>query len=407
MSRPLSIADAASEHPERLGLVLRNRSYTFGELATLTRAASAVPLVVAATAGLETVLRLYKLLEDGGVSAFVSPQCSDGEYARVLARMQAAQVQGNVLVLFTSGSSGQSKGVRLSHDALSASALAANEHLGWRDGDRWLCCLPLSHIGGLSVMLRALAARRAAVLEEGFSADGVAKRLSEERITHVSLVPTMLWRLLVLGTDTPPMLRICLMGGAALSESLRTRAGAAGFPLRTCYGMTETASMVVCDGELLPGTAARIDADGAIVLSGPTLMDGYLSAGADGLVQGSLRTSDRGRLDSDGRLEVLGRLDSVIISGGENIDLEEIERELERHANVKECTAVGVEDAEWGQRLVALIVRVNGELPVQGLVLRGFKKPKNLLFVEALPRLENGKLDRQAARKLAIAELER
>ncbi len=402
MTRALSIVDAAAEHPERVALIVNGSKYRYRELAERVKQAEVPPLTMRAPATLQTALALYKSLEDSTTSAFISQNTSDAELRDLGARVAARQLPNATLILFTSGSSGKSKGVRLSHRALAASALAANEHVGWREDDRWLCCLPLSHIGGLSVLLRALAARRTAVVCDRFEVANVADALSSQRISHISLVPTMLWRLLEAGVTAPEHLRITLMGGAALPVPLALRARDAGYAVLASYGMTETSSMVVCDGKALPGVSLRIEHDGAIVIAGPTLMDGYLDGWSERPTPTvELRTSDRGVLDNQGALRVLGRLDATIISGGENIDLSEVERALLAMENVSACMALGLPDAEWGERLVALIVRRDPSRPIGSVELQGHKAPKQLIYVQSLPLLENGKPDRIAAAAIA------
>ena len=404
MSELLSIAAAASECPARIALIADGHALTYAELAArVDDVVLATPNLHRAKDALSSAMILYASLQQERPVALVSKSCSDAEFAQKRARLSAADLAHTALVLFTSGSSGASKGVLLSRDALRASATAAGTVLGWADEDRWLCCLPLSHIGGISVLTRALVARKTAILCEGFDAASIARDIIEHRATHISLVPTMLWRLLEMGFRPPGNLRITLMGGAALDEHLAKRARDAGFQLRPSYGMTETSSMVLCDGHPLPGVAVRIDANQGLHIRAPMLLSGYLPPGdaKTPIANGWFSTADRARL-IDGHYQILGRSDAAIISGGENIDLGEIESALNSHPNVHTSLAVGIPDPEWGQRLVALLVCDGdpGEFQVAELV--GHKRPKQMLKVDALPLLENGKPDRQRAMQLAI-----
>ncbi len=407
MSNALSIQAAAQAYPQRIALIAAEEQLTYQQLATrIAKVDVQAPNLQRATPPLSTAFRLYASLQHKQCLALVSPNSSDAEISDLKPRLAAPECARAALVLFTSGSSGASKGVLLSHQALIASAVAANRVLGWAEGDRWLCCLPLSHIGGISVLTRALSARRTAILCERFEARAVARDILRHRATHISLVPTMLWRLLEHGFRAPSHLRVTLMGGAALDESLATRARDAGFLLRPSYGMTETASMVVCDGHPLPGVQLRIAANQALSVRAPMLMNGYLppNAGKTGespIRDGWFLTTDKAR-DPDGHLEILGRLDATIISGGENIDLAEVEAALNAHPRVQSCLAVGVPDAEWGHRLVVLVVCDGAPSTIEVEKLRGHKRPKKLLRVEALPLLENGKPDRRQATQLAM-----
>jgi O-succinylbenzoic acid--CoA ligase len=403
LSDALSIHSAAAEYPDRVALIADGNEFTYAEIASrVDSIALARPNAHRATDVLETVLILLASLEREIPLSLVSKNTSNFQLTTVRTRMQVAAAEKAALLLFTSGSSGASKGVLLSRRALAASADAAGKVLGWADDDRWLCCLPLSHIGGISVVMRALSARKTTILCEGFDAQTIATSICRHRATHISLVPTMLWRLLEHGFRPPSHLRITLMGGAALDETLATRARQAGFLLRPSYGMTETASMVVCDGHPLPGVRLRIGKDQALSIHAPMLMDGYLPPDdTENPFGGWFRTSDRAH-QSQGHLQILGRLDATIISGGENIDLTEVEAALNEHPRVHASLALGVPDPEWGQRLVALVVCDGASESIRIETLSAHKRPKAIIPVDALPLLENGKVDRQGALQLVL-----
>jgi len=403
----LSIRSAAHECPNRIALIVDDAEYSYADLASRIegRSVPASP-VHRATATLDTLLTLYAALEARTPLTLLSMGATNSEVEDAQKRIAENLSPSIAIVLFTSGSSGESKGVLLSRDALVASAKAVGACIGWRPNDRWLCCLPLSHVGGLSVVLRCLVARKTVVLTDGFDTKEVGTLLEEKRITHVSLVPTMLWRLLDAGVRSPSDLRTTLLGGASLAPALAAQARDSGFSLRQSYGMTETASMIACDGIMLPGATARL-VEGRITLHGPMLMTRYLPPHdvECSLIDGWLTTEDRGTMDTEGRLRILGRLDDTIISGGENINLREIERRLLEYEQIQACMALGLPDAEWGQRLVALVICHGDIESIQFQSLPGHKRPKALIAVEALPLLQNGKPDKQTAIRIAAQKL--
>ncbi|MDD9873003.1 MAG: o-succinylbenzoate--CoA ligase [Deltaproteobacteria bacterium] len=337
------------------------------------------------------------------------------------------------LILFTSGASGFAKAACLSFGALEASARASAQRLQSRATDRWLACLPLFHVSGLSILLRSALDGSAVVLHEGFEAARVRRALATESITHVSLVPTALSRLLDAGGAPPAALRAVLLGGAAADFALCQRARRAGFPLLATYGLTEAASQVATmapgdapdsgAGRPLPGTALRIvnaagralppGESGEIWVRGPTLFMGYWNdaeASRAALRDGWLRTGDLGHLDAQGRLHVHGRRDDLIVSGGENIHPAEVEAVLLRHPAVREAAVCGLADGDLGQRAAAFIVPERAAPPdshpalAQSLRehcrahLAGYKIPRSFQFRSNLPRTALGKLMRRRLR---------
>ncbi len=301
------------------------------------------------------------------------------------------------LVVATSGSTGEPKGVELTAAALQASAAASLRRIGARRGERWLCCLPVAHIAGLQVLLRARLLGTAPVVHPGFDVATVA---AQRDVEHVSLVPTMLRRLLDAGADLRRF-RTILLGGAAAPPALLDRARAAGARIVVTYGMTETCGGCVYDGVPLDGVAVDVDDDGRIRLRGPVLFRSYRGGDGTALGDGWFRTGDLGRVDADGRLVVLGRADDVVVTGGHNVSTDAVAALLEGHPDVHEAAVVGRADPEWGQRVVAVVVAPGAAptLPeLRDLVRRqapAYAAPRELLVVAALPRLANGKLDRR------------
>ena len=331
---------------------------------------------------------------------------------------------GTAAVLFTSGTTGEPKAVRLTRANLSASAVAAAFRLGISPGDRWLCCLPVHHVGGLAPVVRAALYGTTLVVRRGFDTEGVARALDTHGITGVSLVPTQLRRLLDAGASLAS-LETVLVGGAPTPRSLLSRALDAGVPVCPTYGLTEAASQVAtarpAEARASPGTVGRplygvavtVLADGEpaaagergeLVVDGPTVSPGYLDPAATEAATGEwgLHTGDVGYRDEDGRLWVLGRRDDLVLTGGELVVPREVAETIRSHPDVTDAAVVGIEDPEWGQRVAALVagsvdretVRAHcrGELP-------GYKRPKTVVLVDGLPRTASGTVDREAVRE--------
>jgi O-succinylbenzoic acid--CoA ligase len=294
-------------------------------------------------------------------------------------------------VVFTSGTSGRPKPVALTAQNHEASALASAWSLGVAPDDRWLCCLPLWHVGGLAVLHRSAVYGTTAVLHDGFDAARVRDSIESGEATVVSLVATMLRRLVGAGLDRWPALRAALVGGGPVPRDLVEWAAEAGFPLRPTYGMTETASQVATDGRPLPGVELRIAGDGEILVRGPMVAPGAPAA------DGWLHTRDRGRLDDDGVLHVEGRIDDTIVTGGENVAAAEVEEALLSHPAVADAAVAGRPDPEWGEAVTAFVVAgeavSDGELAAHCRErLAPFKVPKAIVRVDELPRNAAGKV---------------
>jgi O-succinylbenzoic acid--CoA ligase len=309
----------------------------------------------------------------------------------------------DALVVATSGTTGSPKGVVLSHAALAASAEATSARLGVDPAtDHWLACLPLAHVGGLSVVTRALLTGTRLTVHERFSsADVMAAGRATDGPTLVSLVATALARV------DPALFRIVVLGGGPPPSG-----GVAANTVIT-YGLTETGSGVVYDGRALDGVSVRIDGSGEILLRGPMLGRAYRGPDGDVAIvddDGWLATGDAGTLGDDGRLVVFGRFSEVINTGGEKVWPAAVEPILRRHPSVGDAAVVGLADAEWGERVVAVVVlsTPGGRRPtldeLRDLVraeLPAYAAPAQVVIVDALPVTPLGKLRRGAAARLA------
>lgn len=348
----------------------------------------------------------------------------------------------HLCILFTSGTTGEPKPVPLTAGNVYSSAVASAFRLGVDPGDRWLVSLSLHHMGGLAPVYRSALYGTTLVLREGFDAGGTADDIDAYDVTGVSLVPTMLKRMLDRRGTLSDTLRAVLLGGAPAPDELLERCRDYSVPVYPTYGMTESASQIATAtprqtkgrlgtvGRPLFGTDVTIvDEDGApveagetgeIVVDGPTVTPGYLerppepgdesTAELDRSAFGphGLHTGDVGRFDEDGYLYVLNRLDDRIITGGENVEPGEVSDVLRRFPTVEDVAVVGLDDETWGERVAALLAVDDGtgetvdEAALASFArerLSGFKIPKTIALVDELPRTVSGTVDREAARE--------
>jgi O-succinylbenzoic acid--CoA ligase len=326
-------------------------------------------------------------------------------------RLPTAPVPPDVaVVIATSGSTGEPKGVQLTAAALLHSARASLGRLAARPGERWLCPLPTSHIAGLGVLVRSLVTGTDPVVTGRLGDDADLAALG---CAHVSLVPAQLRRLLAAGADLAAV-RTILLGGAAVPPGLLAAARAAGARVVTSYGMSETCGGCVYDGIPLAGVSVRTRDGGRIEIAGPVLFAGYrgqpgLTAAA--LADGWFVTSDAGAVDSAGRLTVHGRADEMINTGGEKVAPGPVAAALEQCPGVREAVVIGVPDPRWGERVTAIVVPADPADPPALPALRElvaqrlprYAAPRALLLVPEIPVLGPGKPDLAALRRLAAA----
>jgi O-succinylbenzoic acid--CoA ligase len=395
----LSIRAAAGDSGDRPAIITPARTWTFGECARLIRRSDTT---LVATTEVQTILKIYSALESERPVALLHAKMSYEDQQRQRVMVETAQLPpGSAFVLFTSGSTGEARGVVLSRTAIMAAALASEARLGWRADDAWLLALPLAHAGGLSIVVRCLIARRPIVLVE--REGDLATMLP--RATLASFVPAQLEALV--GKVEPASLRAVVLGGAAASPALIERARAANWPVLASYGLTETFGQIATAKtpggplELLPGV--EVTCDDTIAIRAPQLATAYL----DGTpIAPRLVTADLGRLDADGTLHVLGRRDDVIISGGEKVHPLEVEAVLAATPGVSAACAFALPDAKWGSIVGAAVATTaafdrGAALAAWHRALPPFARPRRLAALATLPALPSGKLDRRAIAALA------
>jgi len=338
---------------------------------------------------------------DGGRGVLVlDPRAPEAEVARIVERLDPdGDVSPDVAaVVVTSGTTGEPKGVELTFGGLQASSRAVSDAIGVRPGggDRWLCCLPLHHVGGLAVLARSWTVGTPIEVLPRFDVDAVAS----SEATLVSLVPLMARRLLAAGVDLGRFRRV-LVGGGPVPADL---------PGTATYGLTETWGGVVHAGHPLDGVEVALGHEDEILVRGLVVMRGYRSPTADADTAAAftdrntpggawLRTGDAGAIDGRGRLRVVDRLRDLVKSGGVSVAPTEVEAALAAHPGVADLCVAGAPDPEWGERVVAYVVPADPSAPPTVDALRAFgrdrlsaaKLPREVVVVDAIPRTPGGK----------------
>ncbi|MGH7285060.1 MAG: class I adenylate-forming enzyme family protein, partial [Polyangiaceae bacterium] len=411
----LSIHDAAREVPQRSALIAGDRNVTYAEGAELAararawladrgaRAGDRVALV--ATAAPETIFFVWALVEIGASIVLLHPRLTDAERAvlvhdaspsftiddAVSAFAEAHRMPRHapsppsmdpeqmLALLFTSGTTGRSKAAMLSRRAFLAAAHASEKNLGWEENDRWLLCMPPAHVGGLSIVIRCLLARRTVVLAKPgapFDPDAVRADIDRHAVTIVSFVPTMLQRMLQAAPNWNGArpLRAILLGGAGAPPKLIAASADRHLPVLTTYGLTEACSQVTTQkygappslengaGVPVEGMEVRIESD-RIWVRGKSMMSGYFSHASQPspfTPDGWFPTGDIGRIDERGNLHVLGRHHDLVVTGGENVYPADVESEIERISGVRAACVFGMPDETWGEIVCVAVVREAG-----------------------------------------------
>ena len=359
------------------------------------RVATVLPPGIAFAELLHAVPRLGAVLvplnprDPGGIGGLVVGEPLAGDEADVELRT-TIEPGATLAIIHTSGTTAAPKPVELTYGNFEASAAASAANLGVEPGDRWLCAMPLFHVGGLSILTRSAIYGTCAVVHERFDAAAVRASLESGEATLVSLVATMLGRLREAGLERAPALRAALIGGGPVPGELMEWASGIGLPVVPTYGMTETCSQIATP-RLLPGVEVRTGEGGELLVRGPMVAPGAL--GADGW----LHTGDRGRVEPDGTLHVEGRIKDAIVTGGENVAAAEVEAALIEHPGVMDAAVIGVEDPEWGRAITAFVVATATAEQIDAHArarLPGFKVPKRIVVVDELPRTASGKVQR-------------
>lgn len=451
----LSLQEAARTHGNSLALVIRGQRYTYEELNQKAERKRRTinehwdgqrALALHCSQDLDALLFLFACLERRVPLLLLHPKWSEPLLDEILTRVSPLMLwkeggtqqglqgvpsqlaEDTQILLATSGSSAAPKIVQLGSAGLIASAQASMKNLPWQDDDRWLLSLPFAHVGGLSVVLRCLAARKTVVCEDLDARHSDFDRaLGRLGVTLLSVVPTQLHSWCQLSEGPPASVRAILVGGSSCPTELFRLARCKNFPILRTYGLSEMSSQVATEsphadastgrslmgnvGRPLEGVEIEIRSQQQLYLRGPQSMLGYLEeAPHETFENGWFPTQDRARLESDGSLSILGRLDQVIISGGENISPESVEAALHPLFGVESLCVVGLTDPRWGERLVAAVVLLTSEMSSspQQLVaewhrvaekrLPDYARPKAYYAVETLPLSEGGKIDRGALR---------
>jgi O-succinylbenzoic acid--CoA ligase len=377
---------------------------------------------------LEQVLEGRPLLRQTGHRDHSGARHSECE-SHILEHLDRNQVH---CIIYTSGTTGKPKGAMLTYGNHWWSATGSALNLGNLPDDRWLACVPLFHVSGLSILMRSVILGIPMVLLPGFDPDEVNRVIEEEKVTIISVVSNMLRRMLEAQGNRPypSHLRCVLLGGGPAPRTLLEACAERGIPVVQTYGMTETASQVVTlpphealrklgsAGKPLFPVELRIASDGEetapgevgeILIRGPNVTAGYFGRPeetAKAIRDGWLHTGDLGYLDDEGFLYVLDRRHDLIISGGENVYPAEVEAVLSAHPHIVEAGVVGVPDEQWGQVPVAVVrVRDGVELDEQAVIafcrerLASYKVPRKICRTEQLPYNASGKLVRHQLRQ--------
>jgi O-succinylbenzoic acid--CoA ligase len=332
-----------------------------------------------------------QLVEDFGVQELVT---ADGR--SILKEHESLVTENDAVVFTTSGSSGTPKGVVHTHDSLRANANIVSQYFGDTSSMHWLACLPPSHVGGFGVISRALhwGCKLTAIAQ--FNSEQV-EDLARHGATHTSLVATALGRI------NPALFESILLGGAKPPPTLPSN-------VTTTYGLTETMGGVVYNRKTLSNIELRISPDQEVFVRGPVLMNRYYQPHLNHPIdsEGWLHTGDLGSMSQDNQLSVLGRRSELIISGGENIWPEVVEAALVNHPDVSDVCVVGVDDQEWGQKVVAFIVpgttsashSLTEWRDYVAESLPRFMAPRQVVIINNIPRSALGKPQRQALREI-------
>ncbi|HEX7100198.1 MAG TPA: AMP-binding protein [Acidimicrobiia bacterium] len=398
-----------SHPPSRPFLISGEGTLTYGDLLAAGAPDGPGQHVVVPDGTLESVVRLMTSPGNGRQLVLIDPSCPVEEKRRRREVAASAAGQAAATILFTSGTTGPAKAVRLTAGNWEAAARASAAHLNHTPDDVWLAAMPLHHVGGLSILYRSAFVGAAVRWLPRFEVTAVAEAMRGD-VTIVSVVPTMLRRLLDHDDGLYRDLKAVLVGGGPIPPGLLEEAHSRGIPALPTYGMTETCAQVATlrpgsrpryAAHPLPGIDVRVVGE-RIHLRGAQISPGYVGE-ADRSPEDWFVTPDRGVLDEDGALRLLGRVDRVVVTGGENVDPGRVESILASHPGVEAAALVGVPDPEWGERLVGVYVGAAEPASLRAWAaerLAPYEVPRDLRRVEEMPLAGGGKPDLDAVRAL-------
>lgn len=409
------IRDWAATDPDRVAVVSRDGTTTYGELAAMIERRSGVAdmpssrlMPVRVSLDLETVVELMGVVAAGGVAM---------PYLDEMPTVHGVPGADDVFAVPTSGSRGAPRVVRITADNVAAAVRASGTHLGTDGNDRWLLCLPLNHVAGLSILWRSFEAGGSIAIAP-FD-DDLPGFITAAEPTVASMVPTMVRRLLAVNAGCLSTLRFVLVGGAAVDPGLVEDARRSGITLLATYGMTEATSQIATvaadsptrgaiplEGvtvSILPDEDSPEPAQGLVAIEGASVSPGYLGE-PDRI--GPYVTNDIGWIDDAGALHIVGRADDVVISGGENVSLARVAEVIRSVPGVTDAVAIGLPDPEWGSVVVAVVASqmVHDELDAAtSKMFAASERPRRWVVVDEIPLLPNGKHD-IAAIEAMVAE---
>ncbi len=369
----------------------------------------------------------------GGVNTISYPFSIKPDYSYKKFHAVEQNFNDTAIVMFTSGSTGNAKGVMLSFNNLLQSAVIGDQLIKHKGNDRWLASLPFYHIGGFSIIIRAVVFGAVIIIPSSIKTVGISSAIKKHKPTLASFVSTQLARLIEENLSPNKELRNILLGGGFIEESLIKNALAKGWKISKVYGSTETSSFitglsteeakyksaaagkplhpnqifVLIDNEKV--TEPSTDKSGEIVVKSPAVMKGYLNNDVETnakIKNGLYQTGDIGYLDEEGYLYITSRRNDFIVSGGENVNTIEVENVLKTHKDISEVCVFPLKDEEWGDVVAAAIVASNKDITERKIKsflknkLAAYKIPKKVFIIEEMPKTSLGKIQRDKIRKM-------
>lgn len=382
------------------------------------------PVLVPAEFNIEFVKSVLALWEVGAVPVPVNPDLTEEEITTIESELPSWLDNETALIMFTSGTSGIPKGVQLTFNNLYAGVIMLNNFMQISKGDTWLASLPFNHIGGFSIITRPLITEGRLIIPNNNGTESLSKAISKYAPSFISLVPTMLKRLMDTDVTPPGSLKATFIGGAKSDNNLLLKANKLGWEIHKVYGATETCAMVTIlppddlqnktesVGKPFEGTIISIDEENhnEIVIEGRSIAKGYINSTDDSIKKNIYHTNDKGFIDNEGYLYLLGRIDDMIITGGKNIDSYEVEMVLLSVEGISEVYVFPMDDEEWGQSVNAAVTVSEESITESGIKktlkkkLSSYKVPKRIFILETFPKTDIGKIDKSALMELVTPD---